>query len=166
MAVLPSNWSALKALPNQVREMILGATESERIDVLGEVREVEKALASERKLAMSEIEKDSEGTEWYVDQGRVCKRSYNDSALLVAIADAKGLGPLAAIGYLLQEGIITLNWKWKPKKGLGLKRLIEDLGITVKTVQREIISGDDADIGENWVDGYASTKLIRDRKSK
>lgn len=165
MTVLSSNWKALKALPDQVKEMILNATDSERIDVLAEVREIEKKLASERQLAMSEINKGDEGDEWYIKQGRKCERSFNDSMLLLKIADALDVSPIEAIGYLLNRSILSLDWNWQPRGKPGLKALIRELELECLVVQKEVIAGDKADIGENWVDGYASFALLRERKS-
>lgn len=164
MTVKPSSWLALKNLPRYARDMILEADEKELIDVLAEIRATEVALSKERRLAMTEIEKGAEGYEFYVKQGRVANRSYNDSQLLLKVADALSKTPIEAIGFLLNRGILAFNWKWKPPKKGGLKDLIQELDLTITTVQHEIESGDEADIGEIWKDASPSFQLISERE--
>jgi hypothetical protein len=141
MAISPQGWRDLKALPRLVKELILNATEEERVDVLGEVRFVEKAVAAERQMAMSEIHRGAEGQDWYVKQPRACTRSYNDSALLLKVADAKGMTLMQTIGFLLQNNVLVFEWKWT-----NLKELVRELKLETTIVQREIIAGDQADI--------------------
>lgn len=161
MGISPQGWRDLKALPKVVKAMIIDATETETIDILGEVREVEKKLASERKMAMSEIPKGSEGEDWWVKQGRKCNRTYNDSQLLIKVADAKDMTPIQAIGFLLNNRILTIEWRWTE-----LKELIHELKLETLIANRPILAGDQADIGEDWVDDYASLEPVRDRSSK
>ena len=166
MGISATGWRDLKAIPRIVKELILNADDNERIDVLGEVREVEKAMAEHRTMAMSEIHRGAEGQDWFVKQPRACHRSYNDSALLLKVADAKDISPVEAIGFLLNCGALKLDWKWEPRSGTGLKTLIQELGLETLIVQREIIAGDNADIGENWRDGYATLTPVRERDTK
>ena len=145
----------LKALPKMARELVLNSSEDEIVDVVAEIRETEKGLADERKLAMTEIEGGARGREWYVAQSRQAKRSYNDMSLLTKIADAMDMSLLQSIGWLLNNGIITIGWKWTP-----LKELVRELGVEITTAQREITAGDPADVGEVWKDSYPSFKRI------
>jgi len=164
MALSPVSWLRLKALKDDVRDLIQTADDGELVDVLAEVRETEKNISSQRRMAMAEVPAGSQGAEWWVSQGRQAARSYNDSQILLKIAAAWDVSPLEAIGRLMNNGTMTLAWKWQPKKGQGLKELIQELDLEITTKQHEIEAGDSADIGEIWKDNSPEFKRLADRK--
>jgi len=157
--VTATEWNTLKGMTKLARKMILEAGDKERIDVLSEVRETERGLASERRLAMAEVAGGDMGIDWGVEIGRRCNRTFNSQSLIVKFADASGKGVLETIGYLASVNVLEFKWNWTK-----LKSLIQVVGIDVTTVQREIESGDDADVGEVWHDGYPSFVRVADMK--
>lgn len=148
--------NGMRQWPHEARRLILDAPdEGARVDILGTMREVEKGLAEERRLAMTEIETGTTGDEFTVTQGFINERSYNSTSLLQQFADAYGQSLLATIGTLKRLGVLELKWNWTP-----LKNEAASAGVSYSTVQHEVIDGEDFDIGVNRKPGYPSFKRI------
>ena len=146
----------LERIPQTVRNMILDAKdEGERVDILGRVNWLEGRLKEERRLAVTEIDPGTEGKIYRMEQGRVGTRTYNSTSLFAKFADRWGVSILQAIGHLMSQDVIRIEWRWT-----NFKKIARDLGIDYTLVQREITDGDIADVGETWKDGYPSFKAI------
>ena len=146
----------LNELPNKVRWAIIdAANEADRVDILGTLKSAESRVASERQLAMTEIEKGTKGEIFVVEQGRVGVRSFNSMSLLAKFADRMGVSLLQAIGSLRDQGVLEIKWKWTP-----FKEAAREYGVEYSTIQREVTDGDEFDVGEIWKNGYPSFKAI------
>lgn len=143
--------NAVQQAPSLARKLILEAGDDRIVDALAEVRESEKGLATERKLGASEVEAGQTGKDWVLKQGKTCERSYNFPSIITKVADALGVSLLAALRYLIDNGAVELTWKISK-----LRPIIREQHLDITTVQHEIQEGEDADIGENWVNGYPS----------
>jgi hypothetical protein len=139
----------LQAMPREAKALLMAADESNIVDALGEIREVEKGVASERKLGASEVEPGQVGQDWMLKQSKVATRTFNHANIIKKFADARDTSMLAALAYLISNDAVRLNWQISK-----LKPLIRIDNITIETAQHEITEGDSADIGEVWGLGY------------
>lgn len=146
--------AALEQYPAQVREALLGADGiGEVIDILGTVHSNRQQVWTHFKGAVVELEPGEAGDRFRYEAGRQADRSYNTPSLLAKIATALGDRPLIdVLQFLVNSDVLRLTWRWT-----SLKRLAEELDLTLSIAKHEITDGDvDADIGERWKTASAS----------
>ena len=119
-------------------------TDDDLPDVIGEVQSVERRLAEFRRGLLAEAGP-SEGDEWVITEARSAARTFNPSAILTDVVERTEMGPLAAIHLLINKRACELKWRWT-----DLKRVLGELGITLRTHPGEVEDGDDAHVGEVW----------------
>jgi hypothetical protein len=119
------------------------------VDALGAINSTERSLASERRLAASEVEPGDAGHQWTVEMNGRWDKTYNTPGLITKFMDVYGMAPLQVLQHLVHEGVVELKWKWKP-----LEKAIKEHGLDLRTVNHEIEEGDDADVGRVWFEGY------------
>lgn len=135
--------------PSKVKSLLMSAEGDEHIDAIGEIKTAESGITSVRRRAGREVDDGDHGKDWEVKVGRTAVRSYNTMSLLQKIADARDMGMLETIGYLMNLKILKLTWQWT-----GLKEEIARNDITLVMAAHEIVDGDVADVGEVWKDDY------------
>lgn len=136
-------------VPN-VKETLMNADgEGEVIDVLGEIREVEKGLAFLRQGAGVEFDTGQQGKRWKVVVPVKNERSYNTPRLIRKFAEKIGGSSWDAFVMLWKGDVIRLEWQYKKLLAAAHRH-----DVTVATAQHEIIEGDDADIGVFPATGY------------
>lgn len=138
----------LKYMPDQVRKAIAAAEDTaELVDVLGTVHSVTAIISGIKRRAASEVESGDAGRRWYLQRGRVAKRTYNDMSLILKFQQAwKHKSATMTIGELIDEGVLELKWNWTP-----LDKLISEYEMTLSSVTgRSVTSGDDYDVGIEW----------------
>lgn len=145
----------VQTFPSAVRELIASAEGNEHIDALGYIRVAEHQAGIERRKYSSEVEAGEAGEVFVVERRREAKRSYNNASLLMKFAEALRMTPIQTIGYLVNNNIVSLTWSIT-----NLRNAARDLDVSMTVAQHEITDGDEADIGEVWVDGYPSYKRI------
>lgn len=139
----------LQGMPREARNLLMAADDSNIVDALAEIREIEKGVASERKLGAAEVEPGQMGKDWSFGQSNVAKRSFNHVTIIRKFAESRDTSMLAALAYLILNDAVRLQWQISK-----LKPLIRIDNISIETAQHEITEGDSADIGEVWGLGY------------
>lgn len=113
-------------------------------DVIGYVQRAERSLAEFRRGLMSEAAA-GEGDDYVIVEGRSATRSYSPSTILTDVMDAVDANPVEAIRLLLERRAAELKFRWTE-----LRRLFDQLGITLKVFPGEVGDGDEAHVGEVW----------------
>lgn len=133
----------LAAYPSAVKHAIVNS-EDRLVDVIGQVHSNQARIREIKRHAISEIDDGEKGKRWKAEVGGSYKRSYNTESLLAKLSE--GHASLAhALAFLLQTGVIKLQWNWTP-----LKKLIRERN-DIKIIKREVADGDpEYDIGEYW----------------
>ena len=102
-----------KIVPN-VKETLMNADgEGEVIDVLGEIREVEKGLAFLRQGSSVEFDTGQRGRRWKIVVPVRNERSYNTPRIIKAFAHAIGGTPWQAFVMLMRGDVVRLEWQFK-----------------------------------------------------
>ena len=139
----------LQAMPTEAKNLIMSAEGNEIVDALAEIREVERKLADQRRLAASEVEGHTTGVNWKVEIPRKADRTFNFATILPKFADAMDASLIAALRALVDSGALKLSWSIT-----ALKKLAYNNGVTLIEAPREITDGDPEDVGVVWKDGY------------
>jgi len=153
--------AGLRRIVPGVKATVMNAdSDGATVDVLGEIREVEKGLANLRLKTAVEISAGTKGDDWVMNQGRECTRSYNNDALFATFMKAYGDGRddatlVATILDLVDAGALSFKWNWTK-----LNELAERLDVSLQIAKHEIADGDEEHVGELWKDGYPSYELI------
>lgn len=113
-------------------------------DVIGYVQHAERELAGFRRGLMSEAGP-GEGDDYVIVEGRTATRSYSPSSILSDVMAAADADPVEAVRLLLERRAAELKFRWTE-----LRRLFDQLGITLKLHPGEITDGDEAHVGEVW----------------
>jgi len=133
----------MRTIVPKVKATLLNADgEGEVIDVLGEIREIEKGLAFLRQGSQVEFETGQRGKSWQVVIPVKNERSYNTPRIIKKFAEAIGGTPWQAFVMLLRGDVVRLEWQFKK-----LLAAAQTYDLTIATAQHEIVEGDDADIG-------------------
>lgn len=139
----------VQQFPRTARELILSCEGDEYIDALAEINDAEKGLGSLRRRSSKEASNGDHGTSWAIKVGRKCVRSYNNMSLIVKFADAMNVTVMQAMGQLIASKALRLSWQWT-----ALKKEANEYNVTLAVAHHEILDGDEADVGEVWVDDY------------
>ncbi len=130
----------------RVKETILESAGDETlVDVLGDVRTVERGLASLRQEMSAELDDFVYGERWQMVRNRQAKRSYNTPQIVNKFANAMKVSMFEAIIYLMKEGALKFSWQW-----LSLQRAAANQDVTLVTANHEIEEGDEEDMGVVW----------------
>ena len=134
---------ALSLYPQAVKLAIVNS-EDRLVDVIGQVHSNQAQIRDMKKHAISEIDNGEQGKRWRAEIGGSYKRSYNTQSLLAKLTD-KGGSLASTLAFLMQTGVIKIQWNWTP-----LNKLIRG-NSDIKIIKREIEDGDpEYDIGEYW----------------
>ena len=145
----------LAKFPQAVKAAALDA-EDRLVDVLGTVSSVSSAVASWKRGAVSEVVDGEKGRDWVAKAGGSYKRSYNTTGLLSLISKEMQWSVAQTLGFMLNENMIEIKWKWTP-----LNKFLRDNNILALIIKREVEDGDEKfHIGEVWDSGYLSYKPI------
>ena len=142
-------------VPNVKQTLLAAHGEGEVIDVIGEIREVEKGLASLRQGAAVEFDSGQHGDEWKIVVPAPNVRSYNTPSLVNKFSKAWGATIFDTLRELIKMDVVRLEWQFKK-----LMNLAQQYDVTIATAQHEIVEGDDADIGVYKGRGYPSYERI------
>lgn len=120
------------------------------IDVLGDIRSVEAALAKLRQAHQADLD-DGIGSRWQKrTPAPAKKRTYNSDLLLMKIMDARGGSLGYNLAWLLDKGIVRLTWQWRP-----LTKLLDLLNIEWSVRHNGTVGpGDEKDVGETKGKAY------------
>jgi hypothetical protein len=148
--------STLRGVVAGAKALIMDAPdEGVTIDVLGEVKAVERGLASLRGGAQAEFEDGQTGGVWRIEKGRRSINSYNTPKLIRSFAEAMGISSWDAFVQLWRSDVVRISWQQS-----NLERAAAKHRVTLTTAPHEITEGEDAHVGTYWVDGYASYKRV------
>lgn len=145
----------LEIAPRMKETLLRTKDEGEAIDLLGDVRDVEKHLASLRHTAQAEFQSGQSGGRWMMTIPEPREKSYNTPRLINKFAKAWGATIFDTLIQLIKDDVVRLEW--------GYKKLLahaERYDITLAMAQHEIVEGDDADIGTYPGKGYPTYKAL------
>ena len=103
----------LAKFPQAVKAAALDA-EDRLVDVLGTVSGVQSAVASWKRGVVSEVASGEKGRQWVAKQGGAYERSYNTTGILSLIAEHNDWSLAQTLGFLLNNDIIRIEWRWTP----------------------------------------------------
>ena len=138
-----------KIVPNVKETLMKAEGEGAVIDVLGEIKQIEKGLTSLRQGTQVEFESYQRGARWRIVVPSPNQRSYNTPGLISKFTAALDTSPMKTIGWLLATGAIKITWGWQK-----LEEAAYALDIPLVIAQHEIENGDDADVGVYKAKGY------------
>ena len=130
----------------QTVEAVTGmpVSDEELPDTIGYVQRAERRLAEYRRGLMSEAGP-GEGDDYVIVEGRSATRSYSPSSILLDVMAATDGDMVEAVRLLTERRAAELKFRWTE-----LRRMFDQLGITLKVHPGEITDGDEAHVGEVW----------------
>ena len=117
--------------------------ESETADTAGRLRHVEKQLADHRRAITDEVGA-CDGTMYRLAESRYAERSFNMSAILLALVDHYG-DLASALRALIDSGAADLRFRYTT-----LAKLFAQNGIELRRAPHEVGDGDEQHVGEVW----------------
>lgn len=116
------------------------------VDAAGELRHLERRLASVRRSLESEIPPGAVGEKYKAVERRSAKRSYNSEALVRLFRDRwEAPSDSDALYELWRAGVIDVAWRWT-----DLQRAADKWDIPLTITKHELRDGEPAHIGEVW----------------
>jgi hypothetical protein len=147
---------ALSLYPAAVK-VAIAHSEDRLVDVIGQVHSNQALIRSMKKSAISEIGDGEQGKRWKAEIGGSYKRSYNTQSLLAKLTPKDGT-LASTLAFLMQTGVIKIQWNWTP-----LKKLMRETAVQFKIIKREVADGDpEYDIGEYWESSNPTYKPIEE----